>query len=61
MNMISKKQDFEGEEWGEWECPKCHSTHSDPESIHATTCDNEHTVLLGLIENGYRSAFLEPE
>lgn len=47
------------EQWGRWFCPYdgCESKPSDPDSIIVTCCGiEEHTVLLGPVENGHRWA-----
>jgi hypothetical protein len=49
------------EEWGDWRCPVCDVEESDPASIYATTCRNNHMVLLGAVEHGERRAFLDNE
>ncbi len=47
------------EEWGTWECPKCHEELSDPDTIYETVCHENHRVMLGAVEDsGRRQAFL---
>jgi hypothetical protein len=47
------------ERWGKWYCPYegCDESPSDPDDIRVTCCGNDHSVLLGPVEdNGHRWA-----
>lgn len=48
--MTTENEEFDDQLWGDWECPECGETHSDPESIQETTCVCGVTVVLGCVD-----------
>lgn len=60
-NTFRAEDESTDDEWGTWECPACGEENDDPPERTITTCSCGVIVLLSIVADGKRSAFLESD